>query len=583
MPFALDDAFALIESPDGMRVFSGLRRAAAIRSTEDLDALLAPGGEARVVALDYEFGYLIEPRAGEKAADDRGWVWTFGETALVRPPDVDAYLDRVCATLSEDLRCAAVCAPTIGLDEAAYVAGVEKIQAWIAAGDCYQVNFSFPLRLGTIGHPLAVFAALRKRQRGTWSACIVTPQRRIVSCSPELFVRRQGDELICRPMKGTRPRGADSAGDAALRQELDAAAKDRAENVMIVDLLRNDLGRIAVPGSVCVDGLFEVESYPTVHQMVSSIRARAPGCSMAKVIRALFPCGSITGAPKVRAMQIIAELEQEPRGIYTGAIGTLLPDDDFALNVAIRTLDLHGDGSATLGVGSGIVADSVPADEYRECLLKAQFATGMRPNFGLIETMRLEDGEVKRRGTHLARLARSAGQLGFPLDPSAVDQDLQRHADAHPRGVYRLRLRLTEDGKLATTVSPLEDLPDSQQIRISAQRLDSSDHGLRFKTTRRALYNEALRALPPGVFDVIFLNQRDELCEGARSNLFLQIDNRLLTPSLNCGLLPGVLRAELLKSGQAIEAVLGLDDLRRAEAIFVGNALRGLVPVTLPD
>ena len=575
------EPFVLLETPETLRVFRRQLEAAPVSCADDLERLLGPDTAYRVVAFDYELGHSIEPRSGDCASGAVGTVWRFAECDEIPLAECDAYIERHVAVLPADARAAAVADLAIGLDEAAYVAGVARIQRWIADGDCYQVNYSFPLHLRTIGHPLALYAALRRRQRGLWSACILTAERRILSCSPELFVAKRGDELACRPMKGTRPRSADAARDAGNRAELDAAEKDRAENVMIVDLLRNDLGRVAVPGSVRVDRLFEIESYPTVHQLVSSIRAKAPGRRMPEIVRALFPCGSITGAPKLRAMQIIGALETAPRGIYTGAIGCLMPDDDFTLNVAIRTLDLEAGGRARLGVGSGIVADSVPADEYRECLLKGEFATGLPAPFSLIETLRLENGALPRLAGHLARLADSARRLGFRYPAYEISAALQARAAENPLGVFRLRLLLAPSGSVSTTVQPLVPLGDDRRITLADGRLDSADWGLRFKTTRRARYDEALRRLPPEVFDSVFLNERDELCEGARSNLFLLIEGRLLTPAVDCGLLPGVLRAELLASGRAAEAVLGLDDLRRAEAIYAGNALHGLISVTL--
>lgn len=576
------EPLAWIESPAGVRLLTGLQRADPLRTVSDLDRTLAPATVWRALALDYEFGAQLEPRVGSApSGSPLGWVWSFSRCRSFSPGQAAEELGRMVARLSPDQRVAALADIDDAIDQMAYSDRVAQIQRWIAAGDCYQVNFSFPLRMRTIGHPLALFQALRERQRAPWAACILTGERSILSLSPELFVEKTGSTLRCRPMKGTRPRGADRESDAANRTHLDTAEKDRAENVMIVDLLRNDLGRVATPGSVVVERLFEIESYPTVHQMVSGLRAEAPAVGAAGVIAALFPCGSITGAPKVRAMQIIRELEQTPRGIYTGAIGALAPTGDFALNVAIRTLALEPDGSAVLGIGSGIVADSVAHDEYQECLLKAEFATGQRPPFSLVETLRLEDGRYPRREGHLRRLRESARRLRFNHSEEAVLALLDRLAIDRPSGVHRVRLTLGADGELGSTVQELGGLPAELGFRIAAETIASNDWGLRFKTTRRARYDAALASInqDPELFDLLFCNERGELCEGARSNLFVQTRGRLLTPAEDCGLLPGVLRGELLASGKAVEAVLTPKDLEGAEAIYLGNALRGLIPV----
>ena len=461
---------------------------------------------------------------------------------------------------------------TAGIDEKQYADAVDCIRDYIFAGDCYQVNFTFPLNFAWFGHPAALYARLRARQPVRYGGFLGDDKGGIVSLSPELFLEKAGERLITRPMKGTLARDRPAA-------HLQASLKDRAENLMIVDLLRNDLGRVAASGSVVVEQLFAIEDYPTVWQMVSQVSARVPGVSLADILSALFPCGSITGAPKVRAMQIIAELENTPRGLYTGAFGWIAPDGDLRLNVAIRTLELAADRTGRMGIGSGIVADSTAPSEWRECLLKAGFLRDCDPGLRLIETLRREAGQYPRLSGHLARLQHSAAWFGFGYDEAAVRQRL---AAMPASGVWRVRLTLDKAGAIDVQAFPLGDEPASPRLaRLATTTIDSADPLRRHKTTARQLYDEALRGLDADspVFDVLFLNERGELAEGARSNVFVERDGRLLTPPLASGALPGVLRADLLASGRAVEAVLWPVDLQ--QGFWLGNALRGLIPVRL--
>lgn len=456
------------------------------------------------------------------------------------------------------------------LAAADYRAALQRIQQWIAAGDCYQVNFTFPFEFDWFGAPLDLYARLRQRQPVRYGGFVGDNRQGIVSLSPELFVERRGDRLLTRPMKGTAPL---DAPPEALRDSL----KDRAENLMIVDLLRNDLGRIAANGSVRVERLFEIEDYPSVRQMVSEISATVTGRSFGDILSALFPCGSITGAPKIRAMQIIGELEPAPRGIYTGAFGWLAPDGDCRLNVAIRTLELDADRRGRLGIGSGIVADSEAAAEWAECSLKAAFLRDCDPGLQLIETLRRENGVYPMWAGHYERLRRSAAWLGFPVDEQAL---LRALAEQPTAGTWRVRLTLNKAGKIEVQSFPLAATPpQTLGAWLANTAIDADDPLRRHKTTARAVYDVALADLPADVFDAVFLNQRGEVAEGARSNVFVERDGVLLTPPLSSGALPGVLRARLLASGRAREAVLLPADL--ADGFCLGNALRGLVPVEL--
>jgi len=315
--------------------------------------------------------------------------------------------------------------------------------------------------------------------------------------------------------------------------------------------------------------------------MVSTISAQIGGRRLDEILRALFPCGSITGAPKIRAMQIAAELEVAPRGLYTGALGWLAPNGDFRLNVAIRTLELNQDGRGKLGVGSGIVTDSQAQSEWQECLLKAGFLRDCDPGLQLIETLRRENGIYPMWAGHLARLRRSAGWLNFPLDEQALFQQLGKQPTS---GTWRVRLTLNKSGAIFVQSCPLDAAPpEVRQAILATARIDSADPLRRHKTTARQLYDAALAGLPAGspIFDVVFLNERGEVAEGARSNVFVERDGVLLTPPLSSGCLPGVLRAELLASGQAREAVLQAADLQGE--FWLGNALRGLVRVILQE
>ena len=524
-----------------------------------------------VAAIDYELGYLLEPKSAPP-----GWhpgeeplarFWQFGERLPLTADQAEAWLDGQTGN-----SVAGVCGLHPALGEQDYCRAVERIKHLIFSGDCYQVNLTFPLEFEWFGSPLALYARLRQRQPVRYGGFVGDAAQGLVSLSPELFLERQGERLVTRPMKGTAPRTAPA-------EQLRNSQKDCAENLMIVDLLRNDLGRIAENGSVVVDRLFDVEAYPTVWQMVSEVSARAGGRRFGEILRALFPCGSITGAPKIRAMQIAAELEGAPRGVYTGALGWIAPDGDFRLNVAIRTLELQAGGRGKLGIGSGIVADSLPEAEWQECQLKAGFLRECDPGLQLIETLRREDGDYPRLAGHLARLHHSAAWLGFPLDEKQVRKLL---ADQPESGLWRVRLTLAKDGRLDVRSFPLGDEPAGRRQALLAAVPIGSAHPLRrHKTTDRALYDEALSVLAgdPQLFDVVFLNERGEVAEGARSNVFVERDGILLTPPLASGALPGVLRAEMLADGRAREAVLWPEDLDGG--FWLGNALRGLIRVSL--
>jgi para-aminobenzoate synthetase/4-amino-4-deoxychorismate lyase len=461
------------------------------------------------------------------------------------------------------------------LTTAAYEEGVERIRTLIAAGDSYQTNFTFPLQGEFSADPAGLYSSVCRGQRAAFAAMLDTGSHIIVSASPELFFSLKDGIIVTRPMKGTAPRGRWPAEDRQFAAALLASGKERAENLMIVDLLRNDLGKIAVTGSVRVDSLFDIETYPTVQQLTSTISAAVRGdVTVVGIFRALFPCGSVTGAPKRRSMEIITAVERRPRGVYCGAIGCLAPGGEALFSVAIRTLVLEkAGGQISMGVGSGITYDSQPVAEYAESLGKAAFLTAGAEEFRLFETLGLEKYGCRRVDRHLGRLADSAGFFGFPLDR---DEALRLLGNIETAGdePRRVKLTLSSCGELSIAVE--EILPEKSPlvIGIAATRIDPADRFLYHKTNRRELYAAELRQRPE-CSEVIFLNVRGELAEGSYNNIILSIGGRLLTPPLASGLLPGVLRGELLDEGVIEEQVLYAADLFAADEIWLINSLRG--------
>ena len=466
-------------------------------------------------------------------------------------------------------------APQPHVDRATYDARIARILALIAAGDIYQANLTFAATVPFAGDPIALYARLRRQARAGYGALIATGDETWLSLSPELFFGLEGDRLTCRPMKGTAPRGATADADRRLADVLAADPKQRAENLMIVDLMRNDLSQVA--HAVTVPDLFTVETYPTVHQMTSTVTARLnPGRDAVDVIGALFPCGSITGAPKQRAMEIIAEVEPgRTRGIYTGAIGCLDPGGDATFNVAIRTLTVR-QGEAVMGLGSGIVADSVADQEWQECLDKAAFVTaGQRP-LDLIETMAFDpDHGVLRLELHLARLTASARALGFAFDRHSVRNELQA-ATFRLRSARRIRLVVAASGAVAIEVGPIPASPARIEVAVVPLPVAPGDIRLRHKTSDRRFYDAAREAA--GRFEVVFEDPDGFLTEGSFTSLFVPRNGVLVTPPAG-RLLPGVLRAELLATGQAVEGRLRRADL--AGGFYMGNAVRGLIPAVV--
>ena len=466
----------------------------------------------------------------------------------------------------------------------AYVATIARIKEHLRAGNTYQVNFTDRLAFKSPLSPAEVFSTLSAQQRVAYGAFLNVEGRPIISLSPELFFKTDGDHIITRPMKGTMPRGLDRVDDERMADHLRNDEKNRSEHVMIVDLLRNDLGRICRSGTVQVENPFSVERYDTLHQMTSTVVGRLqPHIDFYDIFRGLFPSGSITGAPKHRTMQIIHELERQFRGVYTGAIGFIGPNRSSVFNVAIRTLVMQ-DEYITMGVGGGIVADSEPEDEYRECLLKASFVTRRKESFQLIETM-LWDGEFKLLNLHLDRMESSALYFDFPFDRSRITSilfDLCKSPAFDSRPPQRIRLTLAANGRVATEVSLHSTEPSEMRIWLTDERISSSDVFRRHKTTHRDQYDRLYaKAREHGFEDVIFTNENGEITEGAISNIFIERKGKMMTPPLASGVLAGVLRRHILETCEGSEeAALNVDDLKAADGIYLCSSLRGLRRVT---
>jgi para-aminobenzoate synthetase/4-amino-4-deoxychorismate lyase len=464
-----------------------------------------------------------------------------------------------------------------------YRRAIERIKERIAAGDTYQANFTFSLHAAFQGSPWSFFKSLLRAQDARHSAYVDLGDRAICSASPELFFRLEGDRIVSRPMKGTAPRGLTWAEDRCRGRDLQSSEKNRAENLMIVDMVRNDLGRVAVPGSVRVSELYTVERYDTLFQMTSTVEARTEA-PLPEILSALFPCASITGAPKVRTMEILKELELQPRGIYTGAIGYAAPGRQAEFNVAIRTATIDRNlGLARYGTGGGIVWDSSPGDEFEECRTKALILVAPRPRFRLLETLLWRPG----RGyflldRHLARLGDSADYFQFTFSEVEVRRHLAEAGAGFSQHRRRVRLVLDEEGGVSLEATALPPHPGRRRWRVAlaSDPVDSSDRFLYHKTTHRQVYEQALAAVP-GCDDVLLWNERGEVTESTVANLVVRLDGALLTPLVACGLLGGTYREHLLEHGSIREASIRLEDLDRADGLYLINSVRGWTPVSL--
>ncbi len=564
---------------------------------EDVERVLAEAETARSEGrgslagyIAYEAGLALEAKLAPLADARSGsagplvWLGLFDPPERITADDVPTWL----AAHSEGTASLGPLDPQ--LSPGGYVEAFEALREAIHAGDIYQANLTYPLAGSYRGDPLALYGALRPAAQAGYGGVIFDGSHWLLSFSPELFVALDGNQAKVKPMKGTRPRGLDEAGDVALAEELATSVKDKAENLMIVDLMRNDLSRVAVPGSVQVNAPFAIESYPTVHQMVSTVRAQlAPGRGAGDLVRAIFPCGSITGAPKIRAMELINQVERDGRGPYCGTIGRIDADGDAAFNVAIRTLRLtpieNAQGTAVLGVGSAIVADSDPLAERRECEVKAGFARRSSPKLtapacDLIETMAFTPEEgIALLELHLERMKRSAKELGFEFDRHAARNQI--HALCFElEEPAKLRLMASRSGATSLETGPMPD-PNGEPLKAIAlpNPVDPSDWRLAHKTSDRGFYEDALTAAHSmDASEAILVREDGLVTEGSFTNVFVAENgaqgDMLLTPPTHLGLLPGVFRAFLIEKERAREAELTLDDL--ADGFWLGNAVRGL-------
>lgn len=510
-------------------------------------------GSHVAVLLSYEAAPAFDPAFVTHTPSDLPLAWA----AVFNDASADEQLESYHSTEWEAL---------VARDE--YDAAVSRVKELIAAGDTYQVNYSFPLTSSFNGDAFAWYQDLCVAQGAQYSVYLDLGRYKVLCLSPELFFVRRGDRVTTRPMKGTVRRGRWPAEDRELAQWLANSAKDRAENVMIVDLLRNDLGKVSVPGSVRVSSLFDLERFETVWQMTSTVESTLrDGISLVDLMGALFPCGSITGAPKIRTMQIIRELERFPRGAYTGAIGLLKPGGDCVFNVAIRTVVIDTEtGMATFGVGGGVTIDSTAEREYEECLVKSRFLHSKPVEFQLFESILLEDGNYFLLQEHLERLKDSAEFFGFAFG-TRINADLERIAIENPRGSLKVRVTLWRDERTEIQVTPLGEL---KGVELATEPVDSSDRFLYHKTTRR-----------PGGDGLVFWNERGEITESSIANVVVSIDGELCTPPIECGLLPGVFRKHLLAEGKIKERVITIEEFKRAEEFYLINSVRKWIRVHL--
>ncbi len=551
--------------------------------TPALEKLTQAGQQGLYAAgfFSYELGYLMEPRLAPLIPEERDtpllWFGIYRAPQIFTGKDKETYLDTVgTGTYSvDDLR--------FSMMEEDYQECFSYVKEMIAQGDIYQLNLTLKGYFQLAGDPVALYKDLRTKQKVAFGAVIKNNFGTILSLSPELFLQVKDGQAESRPMKGTAQRGRTPEEDNEIKAWLAGDEKSRAENLMIVDLMRNDLGRVSKLGSVEVHAPYAVETYRTLHQMTTSVTATLrDNISLRELLRGLFPPGSITGAPKVRAMELIRQLETGPRGVYTGSIGMLAPNGDACFNVAIRTIAVTPSGCGEIGIGSGVVHDSRADKEYDECLLKMRFLTDTPETFQLIETLLFEPGVgYAYYDQHLARLKKSATYFGFHHDNQQIIDALHKEGAGHAPGTYRVRLLLAEDGIISTTSTPIAR-PDKHAIMhfvISDKIMDSSNVFLFHKTTNRAFYDDeqAKMAEQHGADEVIFINERGELTEGSRTNIFISQDDKLLTPAIDCGLLAGTLRADLIKRGKVEEAILTPQDLETADDIYLGNSVRGLL------
>ncbi|WP_203340274.1 aminodeoxychorismate synthase component I [Planococcus beijingensis] len=464
-----------------------------------------------------------------------------------------------------------------------YQKGIQQIKQAIEEGDTYQVNYTERLSAEFAGSDLAFYRQLARNQQADYAAYLNLGRFRVLSASPELFFKVRNGKLTAKPMKGTAPRGRTTQEDQEQVAALLASKKEQSENLMIVDLLRNDISRLAKRGSVKADPLFTVETYPTVHQLTSTIEAQLDKeTTVLEWFQALFPCGSITGAPKISTMKYIAGLEQTPREVYCGAIGFITPNKDAVFNVPIRTVVIDREkGTARYGVGGGVTWDSTSEGEYKELQTKAEVLTAKRPVFNLLESLKLENGQYPLLDYHLARLQDSANYFHFPGNIQQAESELMKLAEKHPQGIYKVRLLQNKAGKLELEAQETAAIGQPVRCAIALSAVDGKNPFLFHKTTHREVYNKASEGLPKDVFSILLWNEKQQLTEFTIGNLVLEKAGRFFTPPISCGLLAGTFRQQLLDQQRIEEKILDKKELETCDAIWLINSVRGWLKVEL--
>ena len=595
----LDDATSSAHQPSS-RLYKNPINYFEARHSADLDSTLEQIQEALshqqyvVACLSYELGeYLqgLSPRASQTP-----WIraWVFNSVSKLSKEEINSWINANTSEPSQELL-SPISHLHSNIDQTTFHQKVAQIQELIKSGDTYQVNFTYRLNGQIHDEPLRLYSQLRQQQPGPFGAYIEHADGWVLSCSPEWFLAKRGSHLITKPMKGTAKAHEQNA------QDLETDPKNRAENLMIVDLLRNDLGRIAIPGSVKVPELFHVDQYGDVLQMTSTIEATArTSLNLKDLLTAIFPCGSITGAPKKRTMEIIQDIESDSRELYCGSIAWFDPFSqeeilgDIGMSVVIRTLEVNRDKNFTMGVGGGITIDSDHESEWHECQTKANFLIKLQPPIDLFETFRVEQGKPCFINHHLERLSRSAKTFGIHLDTFKAEQLINEAcaqlSDADINCIHRLRLDLFQNGQLSVRVAPVKSI-ESPSLLIWAQDLfqenvttQSSNPLLQHKISQRVIYDRAWQlAEAQGGFDALFINELGHVTEGGRSNIFIKKDGQWLTPPISAGCLPGVMRSLVLNDSKwrAIEMNFKPEDVMMAEEIMLCNALRGIITVKL--
>ena len=466
-----------------------------------------------------------------------------------------------------------------------YKNGIQLIKQAIEEGDTYQVNYTERLSAKFEGSDMAFYRQLARNQQADYGAYLNLGRFRVLSASPELFFKVQNGMLTAKPMKGTAPRGRTTGEDRNHVSALLSSEKERAENLMIVDLLRNDMSRLAKPGTVKADSLFTVETYPTVHQLTSTIEAQLDKkTTILEWFQALFPCGSITGAPKISTMKYIAALEQTPREVYCGAIGFITPDKDAVFNVPIRTVVIDREkGLARYGVGGGVTWDSTSEGEYKELQTKAEVLTAKRPVFSLLESLKLEDGKYPLLSHHLSRLKDSSAYFHFPGNIRGAEKELRTLAEQYPQGIYKVRLLLDGNGQLELQAQKTAPIEEPVKCTLASSAVDSRNPFLFHKTTHRKVYDKVSEDQPKEVFSVLLWNEKQQLTEFTIGNLVLEKDGRFFTPPVSCGLLAGTFRQQLLDQKLVEEKIVHKEELTDCDAVWLINGVRGWLKVELAN